>query len=269
MSSGSIKRRLTQREARAWRGPEREPLEAARREDQHRILTIFYGEVAQIRPLHDGRQLLALLKRYATTETSPLPPYWWRRERRHESLARANHARCCCCEQVGSAGHHIIGLDNGGDSTEPNIVTICADCHGEVHPHLAGKTERGRRRMFAVAQDNPLPSGLNPYLDVLLAFCWELWLSAERQPFHLAGKHVEALLSQEEGWGGMALKALCRANWLVLQERSHYMEPNSYSFNEDGGYRVQVIERAIAATHVDERELERAAVALGLAPDGA
>ena len=87
---------------------------------------------------------------------------------------------------------------------------------------------------------------------------------------NLARKHRMRLLCRSESHyqltDGDWLLNLYPGNCRIFTDKNH-----GGPYLDFAGARwtlVQVVERAIAATHVDERELERAAVALGLAPEG-
>jgi 5-methylcytosine-specific restriction endonuclease McrA len=55
------------------------------------------------------------------------------RKLRIEVLARD----CWRCQYCGSSDrlqvHHICSRSRLGDDTDENLITLCADCHGDIH----------------------------------------------------------------------------------------------------------------------------------------
>ena len=47
-----------------------------------------------------------------------------------------SHAKCFGCGGTGTARHHIIQIQNGGHDAKRNLVSLCGECHAEVHPWL-------------------------------------------------------------------------------------------------------------------------------------
>jgi 5-methylcytosine-specific restriction endonuclease McrA len=41
------------------------------------------------------------------------------------------------CGKIAGARHHIIALGKGGDNRKRNIVSLCNECHAEIHPWLS------------------------------------------------------------------------------------------------------------------------------------
>ena len=41
--------------------------------------------------------------------------------------------RCFACREKGHHRHHIIQLQHGGPNVPSNIVTLCRECHADVH----------------------------------------------------------------------------------------------------------------------------------------
>lgn len=56
------------------------------------------------------------------------------KDRRHSFKS---HRNCFVCQKGHDLiRHHIIQLQNGGINSKRNIVTLCKECHTEIHPHL-------------------------------------------------------------------------------------------------------------------------------------
>ena len=51
-------------------------------------------------------------------------------------IERAKFRLCSACFNFVEIRHHIIQLQNGGDNRKKNIITLCNDCHEEIHPWL-------------------------------------------------------------------------------------------------------------------------------------
>ncbi len=43
---------------------------------------------------------------------------------------------CFCCGHPPTARHHIIQIQNGGLNCRKNVVSLCDECHAEIHPWL-------------------------------------------------------------------------------------------------------------------------------------
>lgn len=58
----------------------------------------------------------------------------------------SSHKHCFACRRITNtpARHHIIWLRNGGINSKRNMVTLCFECHAEVHPWL--RAEYAKRR---------------------------------------------------------------------------------------------------------------------------
>ncbi len=50
-----------------------------------------------------------------------------------------SHRRCFACGGIADVRHHIIQLQNGGDNSKRNLLSLCNPCHAEVHPWLKNK----------------------------------------------------------------------------------------------------------------------------------
>lgn len=46
------------------------------------------------------------------------------------------HEPCFVCLGEANVRHHLIQLKNGGINCKKNIVSLCNDCHEEIHPWL-------------------------------------------------------------------------------------------------------------------------------------
>jgi len=46
------------------------------------------------------------------------------------------YSRCYACGDYPTIAHHIIQIQNGGLNFKENIIRLCADCHGKIHPWL-------------------------------------------------------------------------------------------------------------------------------------
>lgn len=44
--------------------------------------------------------------------------------------------KCFVCAGQAKVRHHVILLKNGGRNTVKNIVKLCNECHGKIHPWL-------------------------------------------------------------------------------------------------------------------------------------
>lgn len=82
---------------------------------------------------------IAKLKALATVNIYGNPkPYWERRAKKHHPRGK----RCDVCrKQPATCQHHIILLSKGGYDSGCNRIPICDDCHAQVHPWLADRTE--------------------------------------------------------------------------------------------------------------------------------
>ena len=67
-------------------------------------------------------------------------------ERRRQRSECSNHLRavvlerdggsCVCCGDDAKHVHHIVPLSHGGDNSHDNMISLCAECHRQFHPHL-------------------------------------------------------------------------------------------------------------------------------------
>jgi 5-methylcytosine-specific restriction endonuclease McrA len=66
----------------------------------------------------------------------------------------SSHKHCFACRQITNtpARHHLIWLRNGGINSKRNMVTLCFECHADVHPWL--RAEYRARRDSYVQQRN-------------------------------------------------------------------------------------------------------------------
>ena len=68
------------------------------------------------------------------------PPDW--DSLRREVYSRDGYTCANCGSKGGTDGdtelhaHHIVPLSVGGTNTVSNLVTLCADCHAKLHPHM-------------------------------------------------------------------------------------------------------------------------------------
>lgn len=46
------------------------------------------------------------------------------------------HEICFSCGRPTEARHHLIQLQNGGINCRKNVVSLCNECHAEIHPWL-------------------------------------------------------------------------------------------------------------------------------------
>lgn len=66
-------------------------------------------------------------------------------EVRREKFNNAKHklhpwrrfGKCFVCEKPATARHHIVQLQSGGINSKKNIVSLCDECHAEIHPWLS------------------------------------------------------------------------------------------------------------------------------------
>lgn len=47
-----------------------------------------------------------------------------------------SHKKCFVCPNDATERHHIIPIKNGGKNSKKNLVSLCENCHAEVHPWL-------------------------------------------------------------------------------------------------------------------------------------
>jgi hypothetical protein len=49
-----------------------------------------------------------------------------------------SHKHCFVCKRIAQnpARHHIIWIKNGGINSKRNMITLCFECHAEIHPWL-------------------------------------------------------------------------------------------------------------------------------------
>lgn len=46
------------------------------------------------------------------------------------------HSQCFACGRRATVRHHIVWIRNGGLNSKRNLISLCADCHAEIHPWL-------------------------------------------------------------------------------------------------------------------------------------
>ena len=64
----------------------------------------------------------------------------WERLRR-ECLKRDGYICQGCASKAGIKDvHHIIPCDKGGANTLSNLITLCRNCHAQIHPWLLSAT---------------------------------------------------------------------------------------------------------------------------------
>lgn len=51
-------------------------------------------------------------------------------------LKRIEFSNCFVCWDKAQVRHHIIPLQNGGRNYKINIIGLCHNCHGKIHPWL-------------------------------------------------------------------------------------------------------------------------------------
>ena len=82
---------------------------------------------------------LALLKDYSTIKVKSSDNLLLRNEFNHRFYNLYN--QCFICKKTDNLiRHHIFALKNGGDNSSKNIISLCNDCHAEIHDWL--KTDR-------------------------------------------------------------------------------------------------------------------------------
>jgi len=73
--------------------------------------------------------------------TERCDPETWRMIR--ESVLRRDEFQCQGC----TAGctvlnvHHIIPVSDGGSDDPSNLITLCEDCHSQIHPWMQGESD--------------------------------------------------------------------------------------------------------------------------------
>lgn len=78
-----------------------------------------------------GAARLARLKEFATIIISGREG----RSQRRTSFANRGK-KCFACPRPARVRHHVIQLQNGGDNSKENRVSLCEECHSEIHPWL-------------------------------------------------------------------------------------------------------------------------------------
>lgn len=120
--------------------------------------------------------------------TSEYPHDW--DERRREIYARDGHQCQNCGAHGGSIGdaelhcHHIVPKSKGGSHDKSNLVTLCRDCHNQVHDHHIPKMSDVNSR-----SRNP-NSGLDD---------WQSSTQASESLQAVANEHFESDESISEG----------------------------------------------------------------------
>jgi hypothetical protein len=99
------------------------------RETVHPILKKFWR---QFRKMRTPEGKLALLKGMAEIVVPNNVPYDKRRKARRKWKGR----RCLVCAEFGFHIHHIIQVQNGGNSRNDNLILLCDKCHGNIHPWI-------------------------------------------------------------------------------------------------------------------------------------
>jgi 5-methylcytosine-specific restriction endonuclease McrA len=52
------------------------------------------------------------------------------------NMNKSIHIKCFACLNVATCRHHIIQIQYGGYNSKNNLVSLCNDCHSEIHPWL-------------------------------------------------------------------------------------------------------------------------------------
>lgn len=54
------------------------------------------------------------------------------------------HCRICNAHDMRLDVHHIIPIANDGPNWQTNLITLCQNCHEQIHPHMvkAGSNEQ-------------------------------------------------------------------------------------------------------------------------------
>lgn len=70
-----------------------------------------------------------------TDWSSLYPPNW---AQLAESVKQRDGQRCQNCTAAGPVlhAHHIVPLSRGGSNATTNLVTLCEQCHSQIHPHM-------------------------------------------------------------------------------------------------------------------------------------
>jgi 5-methylcytosine-specific restriction endonuclease McrA len=54
----------------------------------------------------------------------------------HQQVLRRDGWRCQVCGSMQNLEvHHLRFRSHGGDDSEQNLITLCAQCHSEAHGH--------------------------------------------------------------------------------------------------------------------------------------
>lgn len=112
----------------------------ARRMRYKSLLLAFWSDFDKT---SSPQKRLDLLKQIAETMIRPRPSFSLR-VRRAKFLANKYYRKwlkrkCRVCSQTPVIRHHIIQLQNGGNNSTKNIITICEPCHEQIHPWLSNK----------------------------------------------------------------------------------------------------------------------------------
>jgi hypothetical protein len=103
---------------------------------------IGFGADKLGRPLGRWEQALGEHRRRALvllghTEDGDLDyPEDWDDIRRAVYARDLHRCRNCKASGVELHCHHVVPLSRGGETHPDNLVTLCAECHARVHPHL-------------------------------------------------------------------------------------------------------------------------------------
>lgn len=73
-------------------------------------------------------------------------------------FARDNH-RCVYCHCSGSKSnpltlHHVVFKCDGGSTTPANLLTLCSECHRELHQINPGRRKRKKRHATSNLRGN-------------------------------------------------------------------------------------------------------------------
>jgi 5-methylcytosine-specific restriction endonuclease McrA len=66
------------------------------------------------------------------------------KDKRSKLHSFSEFGNCFACGSRADCRHHIIQLQHGGRNKPENLVSLCDDCHAEIHPWLKEKSSGAR-----------------------------------------------------------------------------------------------------------------------------
>lgn len=79
-----------------------------------------------------------------------------RHRRTHFVYSRCRRSKMCFgCDRPAWVRHHIIQIQFGGNNSKENIVTLCKDCHAEIHTWMKVGEKTPRTKLATVVNKSP------------------------------------------------------------------------------------------------------------------